>query len=354
MMTTTCVDSSDTQITNSTTTRKKPNNNNNQTKTQRKNNQSSHMDRVDSPNVKRNKKPKNISKNTDDSSSNANPFLSMKNNNRSVKKNHIYSGSGETVDKKENIFLNAANSRMKYDEKYVKHSNEKMGERGKNIFMASPAASPALSDDSSFRSYHNGGQGQGQGKRNETRTNSSSNYFIHNSKIQMSRQNPQFLEPIQSDIKTDKAVPIFVDIKDQQQFPSLSIKVEHENVSSNNTKQSVWNKRLKIDVISTVTVPVPVPVPVTVPVPVPVPVPVSVTEQPPAVSLYKPKILPPPPTPLYSLSKDNIFLAAFMKPTLPSLDDITETTKLDNTMISNAPLSALVDECDSTYDRFYN
>lgn len=342
-MTTTCVDSSDTQIKNSTTTRKKPNNNNNnQTKTQRKNNQSSHMDRVDAPNVKRNKKPKNISKNTDDSSSNTNPFLSMKNNNRSVKKNHIDSGSGETVDKKENIFLNAANSRMKYDEKYVKHSNEKTGERGKNIFMVSASASasaspaPTLSDDSSFRSYHNGGQG----KRNETRPNSSSNYFIHNSKIQMSRQNPQLLEPIQSDIKTDKAVPTFVDIKDQQQFPSLSIKVEQENVSSNNTKQSVWNKRPKIDVISTA--------------PAPAPAPVSVTEQPPAVSVYKPKILPPAPAPLYSLSKDNIFLAAFMKPTLPSLDDITETSELDNTMISNAPLSALVDECDSTYDRFYN
>jgi hypothetical protein len=352
-MTTTCVDSSDTQIKNSTTTRKKPNNNN-QTKTQRKNNQSSHLDRVDSPNVKRNKKPKNISKNTDDSSSNTNPFLSMKNNNRSVKKNHIDSGSGETVDKKENIFLNAANSRMKYDEKYVKHSNEKTGERGKNIFMASASAS--LSDDSSFRSYHNGGQG----KRNETRPNSSSNYFIHNSKIQMSRQNPQLLEPIQSDIKTDKAVPTFVDIKDQQQFPSLSMKVEQENVSSNNTKQSVWNKRPKIDVISTAPVSAPVPPPVTASVPAPVPAPVSapvsvnVTEQSPAISVYKPKILPHAPAPLYSLSKDNIFLAAFMKPTLTSLDDITETSELDNIMISNAPLSALVDECDSTYDRFYN
>ena len=345
-MTTACIDSGDTQIKNSTTTRKKPNNNNNnQTKTQRKNNQSSHIDTESVPNSKRNKKHKNISKNTDDSSSKvstANPFLSVKNNNRSVKKNHIINSlSGETVDKKENIFLNAANSRIKYDEKYVKHNNEKSSERGKNIFMASASASASpLSDDSSFRSYHNGGQS----KRNETRLNSSSNYFIHNSKIQMSRQNPQLLEAIQSDIKTDKTVPAIVDIKDQQQFPSLSIKDEKENVS--NTKQSVWNKRPKIDAIkNTVQVIENAPPPN-------VSVPTSITEQSPAVSVYKPKILPP--VPLYSLSKDNIFLAAFMKPSLPSLDDVAETSELDNTMMSNAPLSALVDECDSTYDRFYN
>ena len=213
-----------------------------------------------------------------------------------------------------------------------------------NIFMqqSSSSSSPSLSSAShSIDTRHNNQrkfeQSSGSG--------SGSNYFIHNSKIQMSRlQNNEEL----STTITNKSPECILDIQDKEQFPSLcgkttTIQQPSQQISSG---QNVWGKKLKVT-------PVEVAKEVEVAVKAEAEVKAEVKAEVPCnPGVYKAKTVSSLPTNV--LSKDNIFLGAFVKipsETPISCGDVVECN--DEQYSSHTPLSVLVDSCDSTYDRFY-
>jgi len=185
-------------------------------------------------------------------------------------------------------------------------------------------------------------------------SNKGNNYFIHNSKIQFNRrQGDDSSFRHSSETLETKSVPlpttVNINIQDIEQFPSLTGGATSSS-SQIRCPTNIWTKnklKIKADIAdSTEIVPVPVVIPLVVEV--------ETITAPIVSTVYKAKTVSQTTN---VLSRDNIFLGAFMKiAESPSIDmSCDDNYNSGNSADSNIhiPTSILVDNCDTSYDRFY-
>lgn len=318
---------------------------------------------------KKTKQPENS--NSPRSIVNNNPFLvpaeaTLRDDVHTPKNN---SSSKKTrLDKKgNNVFLASSTSVGEYgrdgrdgrDWKYVKDTDHKP-----NMFIQN---SMNASSSSSFSKRNN----DIMQPRNDSSSlgNKASNYFIHNSKIQMNRRqtDESSFRHSSTSLETLPTPPttVNINIKDVEQFPSLGggggggASTSAQIPSPTN----IWTKnKLKIKAEAEVSVSVSVSADTAAAVStgnaaaIPA-VEVSQADKnttPITTTLYKAKTVT---ATTNVLSRDNIFLGAFMKITeSPSIDIASDDNyNSGNNTDSNIHIatSILVDNCDTSYDRFY-
>lgn len=238
------------------------------------------------------------------------------------------------------------------DWKYGKDTDHKP-----NMFIQNSTSADSFSSSFSTSSVKRNNNMQNRNDNSSSLGNKGSNYFIHNSKIQLNRrQGDDSSYRHSSTISETQSVPppppttVNINIQDVEQFPSLTCGAAATS-SQIRCPTNIWTKnklKIKADIVaSTETIPAPVVVTPVVKVETITP-PIVAT-----VSVYKAKTVSQTTN---VLSRDNIFLGAFMKISEPSPDlSCDDNYNNDNTADSNIhiPTSILVDNCDTSYDRFY-
>ena len=314
---------------------------------------------------KKTKQPEN-SNNSPRTNVNNNPFLVPAD---VTPRDHLHtpknsSGSKkQRVDKKtNNVFLTSSTNVGEYsrdsregrdgrDWKYGKDTDHKP-----NMFIQNTTSADSFSSSFSTSSVKRNNNMQNRNDNSSSLgNNKGSNYFIHNSKIQLNRrQGDDSSFRHSSTISETQSVPppttVNINIQDVEQFPSLTSSGAPTTSSQIRCPTNIWTKnKLKIKAhiaASTETVPAPVVVPAVV-------VQVETITAPIVANVYKAKTVSQTTN---VLSRDNIFLGAFMKISEPSPDlSCDDNYNNDNTADSNIhiPTSILVDNCDTSYDRFY-
>lgn len=342
--------------------------NNSENKTKRKYNPASNKNKNDSvknggggggSNYSKKTKQHENSNNSPRTNVNNNPFLVPAD---VTPRDHLHtpknsSGSKkQRVDKKSNnVFLTSSTTLGEYgrdgrdgrDWKYGKDTDNKS-----NMFIQNSTSADSFSSSFSTSSVKRNNNMQ---NRNDSSSlgNKGSNYFIHNSKIQLNRrQGDESSFRHSSSLETQSVPPppttVNINIQDVEQFPSLTSSAATTS-SQIPSPTNIWTKnklKIKADIAaSTESVPCPVVVPPVVHVEA-ISVPIVAT-------VYKAKTVSQTTN---VLSRDNIFLGAFMKisepsPDLPCDDNYNNGSGADSNI--HIPTSILVDNCDTSYDRFY-
>jgi hypothetical protein len=350
--------------------------NNSENKTKRKYNPASNKSKNDSVKngssgsgsggnySKKTKQPEN-SNNSPRTNVNNNPFLVPAD---VTPRDHLHtpknsSGSKkQRVDKKtNNVFLTSSTNVGEYsregrdgrDWKYGKDTDHKP-----NMFIQNSTSADSFSSSFSTSSVKRNNNMQNRNDNSSSLGNKGSNYFIHNSKIQLNRRqgDDSSFRHSSSTISESQSVPpppttVNINIQDVEQFPSLTSSGAPTTSPQIRCPTNIWTKnklKIKADIAaSTETIPAPVVVTPVVKVET-ITAPIVAN-----VSVYKAKTVSQTTN---VLSRDNIFLGAFMKISEPSPDlSCDDNYNNDNTADSNIhiPTSILVDNCDTSYDRFY-
>ena len=278
-----------------------------------------------------------------------------------MNKNKNSSGSKkQRIDKKENnVFLTSSTNigqdgrdgRDGRDWKYSKDTDHKT-----NIFIQTSTNTDSFSSSFLTSSVKRNSSMQNTIDTASSLGNKGCNYFIHNSKIQLNRRqgddsscrHSSIISETQSVLQPPQPTTVNINIQDVEQFPSLTSSAATTS-SQIISPTNIWTKnklKIKADIVSsTETEPTPLVAPpivqaITITVPI-------------VATFYKAKTVSQSNN---VLSRDNIFLGAFTKSVEPSPElSCDDNYNNDNSIDSNIhiPMSILVDNCDTSYDRFY-